>query len=278
MQQKTLYIDCISYEGALFEKREKIDMIKESYKEIGYLIHPIVVKEGSTPGNYDLITGRARLAALKELEQRQINCLVAPKDIKKEDAKRIALHENIKRENIQWYDQIQLESEFHQMRIDEKGQQPKGRISGQKEGWSLRDTAAELDIALGTLSQDINLAKAVQLNPSLKNIKDKNTALKLVKLQAKTQIAEAEAAIPTDFNMNQVLLGDSSEILKHFPPMLFDVCITDPPWSEYSDKKLTEDEFTLPVFKEVYRLLKPESFLYCILSSTDFQKYKEFLE
>jgi len=74
--------------------------------------------------------------------------------------------------------------------------------------------------------------------------------------------------------MNQVFLGDSLDILKQLPDKIFDACITDPPWSQYKDETLTAVQMDLiPIFKEIYRTLKSDAFLFVITSSVDFTHY-----
>ncbi len=166
-----------------------------------------------------------------------------------------------------------MERELHEMRQRQKGA---GR-PGSKVGWSLRDTAEELGKGFGTLSEDLRLAEAVMANPNLKKITDKITAKKLIFATANRLEAEMTANLPTKLEHNVVYHGDAAEVLKHLPPNSFDVCFTDPPWLEYKDDKLTKDLQTIEVFKEVYRVMKRDSFLYAIVSTPDFIVYLQEL-
>ena len=87
-----------------------------------------------------------------------------------------------------------------------------------------------LDLQLAICSEDINLARAVRLDPSLRNIKDKKTAVRLVKLAGRRIQAEVEAGLPIEIEYDQAYCGDSATILKNFPANTFHACITDPPW------------------------------------------------
>jgi DNA modification methylase len=118
------------------------------------------------------------------------------------------------------------------------------------------------------------LATELARNPNLRNVKDKTTALKLIKQITKRHIAEIEQALPSEIEMDDVFLGDSAVILKNFKDMTFDCCITDPPWSEYKDEELRSDQLSLlPIFHELYRVLKRDSFLFIVTSTTDFYFY-----
>ncbi len=68
-------------------------------------------------------------------------------------------------------------------------------------------------------------------------------------------------------NINQILCGDSTNVLSNFPNGSIDLVITDPPYlCRYRDRTgrtLANDDNTeavLSVFDEVHRVLKPNSF------------------
>lgn len=256
---------------------EEFQRLKDSIRA-NTLFHAIIIQGDEPP--YRIIAGRARFLAACEisvslkLEWPQIPATLLPENCP--NPHEIALHENLRRNNLPWYSQVELEKELHELRVKEHGKTSNGRPrSGGKEGWSQNDTARELGLALGTFSQDMSLANALAKNPQLRNVKDKTTALKLVKQILKREIAESEQMLEADFEMDQALLGDSEVVLKAFPNESFDACITDPPWSEYKDESLRSDqERLLPIFKEVYRTLKRDSFLYVITSSTDLHHYQ----
>lgn len=253
---------------------EEVNALKKEIQLTG-LLHPITVTQSGS--KYKLVTGRKRLRACMELNWLEIQAKVL-EPMTDARAREIHLNENLRRHNLPWYEQVELEKELHEMRVNEHGVKTGGRpkLSG-GEGWSQADTARELGLAMGTVSQDIALANAIKRNPHLKKVKDKVTALKLIRQTTKREISENESLIPSSFEMDQVFLGDSLDILSHLPPNTFDACITDPPWSEYKDDKLRSDESTIQVFKEVYRVLKGDSFLYCIISTTDWHRYHDIL-
>jgi DNA modification methylase len=62
-------------------------------------------------------------------------------------------------------------------------------------------------------------------------------------------------------------------IISNLPSNSVDGCITDPPWIKFFDPKLTIDERTLPVFKALFRILKPHSFLYIFCGLDDYAYY-----
>ena len=72
---------------------------------------------------------------------------------------------------------------------------------------------------------------------------------------------------------NQAYFGDSESILKNLLSNSVDHCITDPPWIKFFDPTLRIDERTLPVFKELYRVLKSGSLLYLFCGLQDYAYY-----
>jgi len=253
------------------EVQAEVARLAESIKEQG-LLHPItVVSDGS---NFRVISGCKRIEAHKKLVLLEIDAIIrAPSNNESELITHI--HENLVRSNLPWYEQVQLESQLHQLRQEEHG----AGKPGKKVGWSLRDTAAELNMAFGVLSEDIRMAEVILADPALKKIGDKKTARRVIFTALKQLNQEAEAGLdaPADLEGDKVYLGSSEQILKGFPPSTFHACITDPPWIKFKDDKYTSDEFTLPVFAEVYRVLTPDSFLFAFVSTDDFYLYRKEL-
>ena len=248
-------------------RQEKVDEIKESIKQIG-LLHPITVRKNND--RYDLIAGKSRLKAIKDLGNDSIEVHIENSEVSPLE---IVIHENLRRSNLEWHEQVTLEEELHNLRQEQHGKKRTGRGAASAPGWSQVDTARELGVALGSMSQDLFLASALKKNPHLKNIKDKNTALRLAKDTAKREHIEIETLAPDLMEMDQVFNGDSFEILQEIPDETFDVCLTDPPWIEFREKDLVRDENTIKVFAEVFRVLKRDSLLYAFVSTPDFHYY-----
>ena len=270
---------------------ELLKPIRESIAAQG-CHHPLLVQEvngfddghGISPSNqYKIIAGRKRLLALKQLNTREIPVKILPSNLSADQTHEYSLHENLRRYNLPWYESVEMELQLHELKLKLTGTSERkhggARRNVEKAAWTQADTARELGISTGQLTQDLDLARAVKANPSLSKVKDKTTALKLIKTEARRIEDEAFSLIPPEIEMNQVLLGDSLSILKQFPANTFDACITDPPWSQYArDEQLTAEPVDLlGVFKEIYRTLKSDSFLYAIVSSPDFDYYRREL-
>ena len=263
------------------ELQEKIDEIAFSIQEHG-LLHPISVQKlNGSDLAYELITGKKRLLAHLKIGRASILCKVFD-GLDVFQKKEVALHENLKRGQLPWYEEVMLVKELHELRQQQHGTVPAGRPEGDKKsGWGMRDTALELGKALGGVSMDMQLATLIQMNPALKNIKDKTTAMKVVKQTSKRIFAEEEATVSGDVDFaDEVYFGDASSILAQFPETAFDFCITDPPWIEFGksdDVTLKRDAETLPVFKALYRVMKYDSIMYLFCGIDDFVFYQHKL-
>jgi|SRR5215831_1065376 len=254
-------------------KKDGFERMKASIQQVG-LMHPIILQGDQPP--YLVVAGKQRFMAMKELGFNVIPVSsILPSNAG--NAHEISLHENLRRENLAWHEQVTLEKELHDLRVEEHGQKRMGRNWGDNPGWTKEMTAKELGISYGGLSQDLKLADALLINPELKNVQDKGTALRLIKLAENRMYSELEALRPSSTVMDQVLHGDSSEILKHFPAETFDLCLTDPPWSQWKEGGI-EQESLIPVFKELMRVLKSTSIMYVITSTTDFYFYHRELK
>lgn len=244
--------------------------IASSMKEIG-LSHSVIVRPAN--GSFELVSGEKRVRAAQLLEWAEIEAEV--RDVSEIQGKIIQTHENLKRHNLPWWEAVVLVEALHKFRQGEHGESIAGRPKKdeEKSGWGIRDTAKELGLALGPVAEDLQLARAVQSDPSLRNVRDKKTAIRLVKIAAQRHEAESEAGLPTELAVNQTYLGDSASILSHFPASSIDHCVTDPPWINFFEETLTLDQRTIPVFKEVYRVLRISGFLYIFCGLDDYSYY-----
>ena len=260
------------------ELQDKIDEIAFSIQEQG-LLHPIAVQKLNGSGlPYELVTGKKRLLAHLKIGRESILCKVFD-GLDEFQKKEIALHENLKRGQLPWYEEVVLVKELHELRQRQHGVGVKGRPEGDKKiGWGMRDTALELGKALGGVSMDMQLATLVQMNPALKNIKDKSTAMKVVKQTSKRFFAEEEATVSGDVDFaDEIYHGEATSILSQLPECSFDFCITDPPWIEFGksdDVTLKRDAETLPVFKALYRVMKYDSMMYLFCGMDDYIFYR----
>lgn len=255
---------------------QQLQAIADSMEEIGQS-HQIIVLPANEFGQHPLASGEKRVLAAKILGWTEIEAEI--RDVDFIGGREIRLHENLKRFNLPWYEEVLLKEELHLIRQREHGVPERtGRPSKTeppkpKVGWSLRDTAEELNVGLGPLSEDLALARALRNDPTLAKVTDKKTATKLIRAIATRVRSETEASMPGKIESNEIYCGDSAEILKRLPDFSINHCITDPPWIKYFDPALRLDERTLPVFKEVYRVMRNGGMLYVVCGLDDYAYY-----
>lgn len=281
---------------------EEIKNIADSIKEVG-LSHPVIVRpangshEPGCPaiaddesdqvlhdymecackwkGKFELVSGEKRIRAFLLLGLEEIPADV--REIDETEGRVIRAHENLKRHNLPWWEEAALIEQLHALRQQQHGVGQPGRPAKdtEKAGWGIRDTARELGLAIGPIAEDLQLARAVLFDPSLRNVRDKKTAVRLVRIAARRHSAEEDAGLkaPEGLEVNQTYFGDSASILAHFPSQSVDHAILDPPWINFFEPSLALDERTLPVFRELYRVLKINSFMLTFAGLDDITYY-----
>jgi len=250
---------------------ERLQEMNASIKEKGRLLHSPCIKS-----NHEVVTGKLRILASRGVLD-IIRCEEVPSDLDEDEYKAISLHENLFRNNLPWNEVVIGEKELHELRMRQAVGDDRGK-QGKKAAWGLRETAAELHISLGGLTEDLKMADAILANPSYARIKDKTTAKRVISEEMKRFSQEVSASTPSNIDVDVCHLGYSDAVLGLYPDNSFDVCITDPPWLEFKDDSLTRDEFTLPVFTQVYRVLKNNSFLYAFVGVQDWIFYFDKLK
>ena len=276
---ETQHIPMQFIENVDLEDTQEIEELAQSIRERG-LLHPIAVQSVNTKDgtpHFIVKAGRKRLKALEVIGVGEAPCIILTGS--DTELEMIQIEENLRRYNLQWWEVAESIAKWHALRQEEKGvsEAKKGKAKRDNPGHSMRDTAEELGKSLGFVSEAIKLDDAVKRDPTLKNIKDRDTAIRMVRNTAKRVEAELYAEAPVEFAVNQVYNASATEILKRFPDASFHACITDPPWLKYIDEKLTRDDETVPVFKEVYRVLRSDSFLYMFVGFEDFRSYSRKL-
>lgn len=248
-----------------------------SIREKG-LSQPIVVRWAKELGEFfHLVSGEKRLLAHKRLELLEIEADV--RELTEDEAIELRIHENVKRFNLAWWEAALQHEQLHALRQKQHGapvrtgRPPVEAPKKEKVGWAISDTAKELSVGVGTLSEDLSLARALRDDPTLKKVTDRKTAIRLARNIQQRNQSELDAGLPTAFEANEVYFGDSASILKNMEAGSIDHSVTDPPWIKFFDPSLTIDARTLPVFRELYRVLKHGAFLYLICGLDDYAYY-----
>lgn len=164
-----------------------------SLNTMGQLQNLVVVDQTAT-GNekpYRLLAGGRRYKTMTEkLGWEECRALVFPTELTTLQMLEIEWEENCRRKDLDWKEDCAIKAEIQKLKLEQFGQRTGDMISGT----SLRETASELGISPATMSEDVKLARAVEVIPDLfKNCKTKKEAKRVMKLAA-DQMYRAEAA------------------------------------------------------------------------------------
>lgn len=147
-----------------------IDDLKASIAEVG-LINPLTV---DTDGN--LLAGRRRYQALKELDWEDVPVRVLPVEGDALLAFRIAIDENLRRKPLTDPEVAAAIKEYDELKRQMEGSKTQGQRTdtfsqSEKVGWGIEDTARDLNISVGAAHKSIQIATAVEDNPELAGLK-----------------------------------------------------------------------------------------------------------
>ncbi len=282
----------------------KLQDLADSIKATG-LVHPIVI-EKMVDGSYKLLVGERRIRAhqLLGLEEIEFNF---KENLSEIERKQIELDENIHREDLTWQEEAVLQEDIHNLYQEMFGKTHTPTLGGPilwKGGWRISDTADLIGENKATVVINLQLAKGMRENPDLAKKETREAAYKAMKVGSELDLLRgiagilAQTADEAGEEAIQIINGDSAIELKKFEEESFDFCITDPEYGigfhdmqqtfpnrgevrqgvEFDDSKgrmVTE----LPtIFKEVYRLLKPNSHCYVFFAIARYTEVRDILE
>ena len=269
------------------EEKGDISGLAQSIKEHGQ-IQPILVTYGE--GTLELVAGGRRLLACLDLK-REIHAVVKETctDI---ELKRLELEENLQRLDLSWQERSRGTAELHALMQKEKGESQPGRSTrglaeGQK-GHDLKDTASIVKRSYGTVHADIELAKAMEAFPEIAGAKTAKDAKKMLDKIEETIILDeirkrkGEESGGFMYAENHYIIGDAIDNLKSLASNICDFANVDTPYGidlvnkkksqvgtgdlktakEYTEWEASKYWETIPIVaKEVYRILKPNSWM-----------------
>jgi len=203
-----------------------IILLSESLRRLG-LIQPIVVRQIGE--DYELIAGERRLRAAIYAGWSTIPVTTKEK-CSDEQKLEMELEENIQRKSLMWTEECEIKLQLDEMKRKQFGSGVAAGVHS-KEGWTLEKTALALNQSVGTVSQDLKIARALR--------EDKKLAMSLVKYpkaiayRKLKQIKERERlekAAPGLVLSVDLRLGDVCDLIKEVPDESIDLWITDPPF------------------------------------------------
>jgi ParB/RepB/Spo0J family partition protein len=164
-----------------------IPELQENIREYG-LITPIAVYSPTLQPPFRLLGGGRRLLAVIALGWTEISCRIFDKERSEQELLAIELFENLRREDLAFYDEVAMKYRLHQILVNMKGE--KLKRTADADGHSQADTAKLLGVSAATITQDFKLAHALEAYPDL-NIK----GIAKNKLQAMRMIERFESAL-----------------------------------------------------------------------------------
>ncbi len=243
-----------------------IKSLADSIQKDG-LLHPLVVNQ-----NKELVCGRRRFEAVKSLgwETVPVVMITTTDDIDKLSK---TLAENIERKNLDWQEEVKAKAEIDQLMREKYGSVQRGGDRKSYEhknqmsdsdiwsqdkpmldsdiGWKQDKTAELLNQSRSLITEDIQLANALDKYPELKKSKTKSEAKRRL---ARIKKLENKPKIESDIKP-MIKHGDFRELIRDIPDNSIDLVFTDPPYGkEYLDLWET-------LAQESARVLKPGKFL-----------------
>jgi site-specific DNA-methyltransferase (adenine-specific) len=169
-------------------------------------LQPIVITDENI-----LIAGERRLEALKLLGAKEVDCVFRA-ELDETQRLELELEENIRRKDFTWPEEVSALFDLYELKQAKYGaRSPNGQVvDGTTQGFGVKDAAAELDRAVGSISMDLALAKAIREFPKLAEEKTKSAAFRRYKhireLQLRQELAKRGAA-SADNEIDKLVAG-----------------------------------------------------------------------
>lgn len=202
----------------------KIEDLVESFKRYGQLL-PILINQ-----DYELIAGGRRLAACVVGGFKAKVCF--KETIDPLFMRELELEENIQRKNLTVAEECLAVDEIHKLKQQIHGVAKPG--PQEEKGHTIADTAAMLGRSPASIIEDINLANALKLFPSLSECKTKSDIKKAVKgfERVASQLDALSSYEEIIKRTNEFVLVNRSfeDHIKGIGDKTVDLVLTDPPY------------------------------------------------
>jgi ParB/RepB/Spo0J family partition protein len=226
-----------------------------SINKIG-LLHPIVVTKDKV-----LVAGERRLRAHQELGMDEIEVKFLD-ECTEVVQREIEIEENIKRKAFTWQEEVLAKEELNKIKQDMYG----ASIKGHGGGWGLKQTAEAIGVSTGTISRDLQIAKAIRDNPELAKLKSKEEVFKqMLRQREKELVLQKGGMIKLSVNKDCIVHGNSKFEMEKLQAESVDLICTDPPFAIGFDKmnfsggcwdgKIYQDDPN-HVFDELHQVMK----------------------
>lgn len=208
--------------------------LANSIKTVG-LIHPLAVYSPTGEPPYKLLAGGRRYLALRILEAEEVSIRLYLEEKSEDFIAAVELFENIDRKNFEQGEEVKLTARLHNF------------LETMRPGHSMRDTARLINRSIGTVSQDIALAQAMEKFPEfgLDKLPNKTVARKVLSrisqaVNQRAQLDSLEAERKSfksqydeilEYRLNAYKVGDFFKEYPKLPTASFNLIEIDPPWA-----------------------------------------------
>ena len=246
------------------------------------LLHPVVIDDSHT-----LRAGGRRLTAMLQLgwDECEVKMLSDLSPLQKLE---VELEENLHRKNFEYAEQVALVKSIHEIKSALA-------IEEGAKTWTIDDTAKALGVEKNTVQQDIALAKEIENDPSIGKAKNKGQAKTRARRAKEVRRIQAEVLASSTIPSEEIILGDSVDILPNIPSDSVDLVLCDPPYGVkfdensrnlgyettygdfYDDLNAVVDllEDTIP---QLFRILKPGGHMYMFFALSNYSRISMMLE
>jgi site-specific DNA-methyltransferase (adenine-specific) len=159
-------------------------------------LQPIVLTDDNL-----LVAGERRLEAVKLIGQEHIDAVFRA-ELSETQLKELELEENIRRKDFTWPEEVTALSDLYDLKQAKYGaRSPNGMLveGAAGPGFGIKDAASEFDRAAGSISMDLQLARAIKEFPRLAEEKTKSAAFKRYKrlreLQLRQELAKRSGQV-----------------------------------------------------------------------------------
>ena len=192
-ETKVLAISEIKLGDRQRKEYNNIESMADSLKRRGQL-SPLVLKEDNT-----LVAGGRRLRAAMMLGWSSI-WVVYKSGLSEADAYAIELEENIKREDLLWWEQVMAIERYHRMR------------EGQDPDWTSSQTAEELGISTSEISRALMVARGLEAEPELKDQQGVTAAYNYIQRKLERQLSLETARLLGTLDEEEVEEGQEESV------------------------------------------------------------------
>ena len=238
---KAKYRELLTKDIVLDEDRQRkeyddIEDLADSIREKG-LLQPIGVEDTT----HKLVWGGRRYKAISLLGLEKVSCRIVPPDLSPLELEELELEENIQRKDLTWQERSRAIKRIDDLKKSIHGDQAE---TGDRSSWSTRKTANLLGKSSGGISDQVNLAQALEMFPELEACRTADEARKsfkkLIEQAAVKQLVKQAKKSKTSsafrFAESHYMIGDAIKGLKELGQTSASFAIVDPPYAIRLDK------------------------------------------